>query len=103
MFRFGFILEFLGVESIQVDLITDRMVWLRYGKYHRPDDKPAVIYFNGRQEWLIKGKLHRDNDLPAIIYPDGTKKWYQKGEFIRDDIVTISVKVNYYGETNEMF
>src|SRR5580704_8843778 len=39
-----------------------------FGKLHRINDKPAVIYYNGTKVWYINGKRHRDNDQPAAIF-----------------------------------
>jgi outer membrane lipoprotein-sorting protein len=59
------------------------MFWYKDGKYHRENDKPAVIYSNGDMSWLKNDKYHRENDKPAIIYNDGRLCWYIDGEFIR--------------------
>ena len=56
-----------------------RQCWYFNGKFHRKNDKPAVIYYYGTQEWYFNGNLHRENDNPSIIYSDGSKVWYLNG------------------------
>ncbi len=60
-------------------------MWCKDGEYHRDNNLPAVIYANGIQKWYRHGKLHRDNDLPAIIHASGIQKWYQHGKLHRDN------------------
>ena len=36
--------------------------WTIFGKLHRFDDQPAIIYINGRQDWYQNDKLHRNDD-----------------------------------------
>jgi hypothetical protein len=33
--------------------------WYQYGKLHRDNDKPAIMYSNGSCEWWVNGKRHR--------------------------------------------
>jgi len=46
---------------------------------HRDDDKPSVIYADGRKEWWKNGQLHRDGDKPAIIFANGEEEYYNNG------------------------
>lgn len=50
--------------------------------YHRSNDKPALVYANGRKEWWCYGVRHRDNE-PAVINEDGTKEWWFHGRLHR--------------------
>ena len=54
-----------------------------FGKLHRDNDQPAVIYANDDQYWYQNGKQHRDNNQPAVIYANGNQYWYQNGISIR--------------------
>ncbi len=47
------------------------------GKYHREDDKPAIITHLGAKFWYQEGLLHREGDKPAAIYSNGEKEWYK--------------------------
>ena len=49
------------------------------GQPHSFDDKPAIVYDDGRKEWYRNGKKHRDNDLPAVIRGDGVEFFYRFG------------------------
>lgn len=37
--------------------------------------------------WYQYGRLHRDNDEPAIIFPDGKKQWFKHGILQRETFV----------------
>ena len=39
-----------------------------------------IIYDHGGKEWYQYGKKHRDNDQPAIIFANGIKWYYHDGE-----------------------
>ena len=67
--------------------------WTIFGKRHRFDDLPAVIYSIG-QEWYQNGKLHRDNDQPAVININGGKQWYQNGSRHRDNDLPAIIYAN---------
>jgi hypothetical protein len=58
--------------------------WFQYGKLHRDNGDPAVVYHFGDREWWQEGQLHREG-APAIERNDGTKEWYAKGKLHRDD------------------
>ena len=53
------------------------------GRLHRDDDKPSLIFRNGKQ-WFQNGRLHRVN-RPAAVYDNGTKHWFQDGKHHRID------------------
>jgi len=38
---------------------TGSMSWYKNGDYHRDNNKPAIIYYNGDMEWHIDGELIR--------------------------------------------
>ena len=83
---------------------NDEKIWLKDGKIHRDDDKPAKIKFDeiswyknnadyrendkpakihifGQREWHNGyGLYSREYHRPAIIYPNGNKKWYFQGK-----------------------
>lgn len=59
--------------------------WYQQGLLHRDEDKPAEIYSHGTQKWYYRGLYHRDNDRPAAIYAHGTVFWYQHGQVHRDN------------------
>lgn len=46
------------------------------GLFHRDNDLPAVIKWDGQKEWYQHGRLHRDGG-PAIIHGSGGEKWFQ--------------------------
>jgi hypothetical protein len=54
------------------------------GKFHREDDKPAVIFANGNQFWYVNGKRHRVGG-PAVISHNGSQFWYLNGKRHRVD------------------
>lgn len=58
----------------------------QHGKWHREDDKPAIVYANGRREWYVNGKLHREHDKPAVIYGVNNchREWRWNGKLHRD-------------------
>ena len=60
--------------------------WTIFGKYHRFDDQPAIIFADGEQRWYQNGKLHRDGPegQPAMIDANGGREWYQNGQLHRD-------------------
>jgi hypothetical protein len=55
-----------------------------FGKLHRENDLPAVIYKDNTKLWFINDKPHRDGDLPAVI-SGGREEWYKYGHRHRDD------------------
>ena len=63
---------------------NDDEFWYKNGKFHREEDKPAVIYYRGEKQWYKNGRLHRDGDEPAVIYYNGSKQWYKNDELHRD-------------------
>ena len=60
------------------------LVWVKNGKLHRDDDKPARIDADGTLEWYKNGKLHRDGDRPAWIYANGSLAWWKNDVLHRD-------------------
>jgi hypothetical protein len=47
-------------------------------------DKPNVI-LNGVMIWHNEfGKMHRENGLPSVIFPCGTKHWFKNGNLHRE-------------------
>jgi hypothetical protein len=40
-------------------------------------------YSSGNKYWFKNSKLHRENDKPAIIYNDGRLCWYIDGKLIK--------------------
>ena len=58
--------------------------WFKYGKLHRDDDLPAIVYVTGDQVWYQDGKLHRDGNLPAYVSKKGNHLWCQYGKLHRD-------------------
>jgi hypothetical protein len=58
--------------------------WYYHGKQHRSGDKPAIEHSNGYKEWYNHGQLHREDNKPAVIWADGSKSWYVNGRFIRE-------------------
>ena len=59
--------------------------WYFNGKYHRDNDKPAIIFMSGHQYWYLNGKYHREGDNPAIIKPNGYQAWYLNGKRHREN------------------
>lgn len=55
----------------------------KYGKIHRDNDKPAVIWADSTQEWWSNGMLHRDSGMPAIVCANGYQEWWQYDERIK--------------------
>jgi len=63
--------------------------WFENDKWHRDNDKPAIIYYNEdgsvlSEQWFENDKCHRDNDKPAIIQyrKDGSvslEYWFKEG------------------------
>ncbi len=51
-----------------------------FGKCHRGNDLPAIVYADRTQMWYQHGKIHRDNNLPAVIHNDGYQAWYRHGK-----------------------
>ena len=62
-----------GDAPASIGLINDRLErkWYRYGKLHRENDRPAIIWISGLKEWWYKGKRHRENDKPAVVTKEG--------------------------------
>lgn len=54
--------------------------WTLNNKFHREYDLPFIRHINNKIIWCKYGKLHRDDDKPAAICPDGFKFWYKNGE-----------------------
>lgn len=48
-------------------------------RYHRGDDKPAVICYDGVMGWYQNGVLHRDGDKPAFITSLGAFLYFKEG------------------------
>ena len=65
-----------------------------YGTFiHRDNDKPAIIYRNGRKEWFLIGKEHRDlENGPAIITENGIKVWMTHGELNKNNAYPVIEK-----------
>ena len=61
------------------------LCWYQHGKLHRNNDQPAWIDSNGTQRWVQHGLFHRDNDLPAIVTSNGAQYWFQHGKPHRDN------------------
>ena len=70
--------------------------WRVFNKYHRENDKPAIIYKLGTKHWYINGKLHRDNNQPAIIHTNGNQYWYQNGKYHRENDQSAIIYSNGY-------
>ena len=66
-------------KNIKVKISEFSIGWYKDGEWHRSNDKPAVIFFDGSRYWYKNGKRHRDNDKPAIVYGHGSKRWYKNG------------------------
>ena len=64
--------------------------WYKHGVRHR-DNGPAIIFASGTIEYRKDGKLHRE-DGPAIEWSDGTKSYYLNG--------ILYTKENYYKKLN---
>ena len=47
---------------------------------HRNYDLPVWFYFDGFRTWWIDGELHRSNNKPAVIWEDGRKEHWKNGE-----------------------
>lgn len=54
------------------------------GRFHRDNDKPAIVGIDGTKQWYIDGKRHRI-DGPAIEYANGNKQWYIDNKLHRTD------------------
>lgn len=53
-------------------------IWVNdQNRYHRDNDKPALIKENRTAIWCINGLCHRDDDKPAVVKFDGTQEWFQ--------------------------
>ncbi len=56
------------------------------GQYHRENNKPAVIYKNGRIEYWKNGKLYeRGDNLPTIIHANGDFEYWKNNKIHRDN------------------
>lgn len=51
--------------------------------FHSFDDTPAIRITDGGKLWYYYGKVHRANDLPAIIYPDGSMEYWVDGHYTK--------------------
>ena len=54
--------------------------WYYEDKLHRENDKPAVVYSDGKKFWYYNGRTHRENGKPAVIFPNGRKEYWYHGE-----------------------
>jgi hypothetical protein len=74
-------------KRIHYDVVIkpNKTKYYLFGKLHREEDLPAIIYADGSQEWYKNGLLHREGDLPAIIWADGTSEWWINGKLHRPD------------------
>ena len=77
------------MSSDEPNIITDKVQQWWYSNpplyslpYHRDNDKPAMVFANGRKEWWHYGRRHRETG-PAIICEDGTKEWWFNGKLHR--------------------
>jgi hypothetical protein len=57
--------------------------YFRDCKFHRDDDRPAVVFARGRIEYFIDGIRHRDEG-PAIACVTGYKAFYKNGKLHND-------------------
>ncbi len=49
------------------------------GRFHRDNDRPAIIFADGTKEYWIDGHRHREHG-PAIEWADGTVSHYINDE-----------------------
>jgi hypothetical protein len=62
------------------------------GMAHSIDDIPAftkTVDSEWVSYWCYYGKVHRDNDLPAIVYSDGDQIWYRHGVRYHDNMASV--------------
>jgi len=65
-------------------ITNDTKEWYKYGKLHRDNDKPAIVWDNGSKAWYKSGKYHRNGDKPSFIdKEDGSKEWWKNGKLHR--------------------
>lgn len=70
------------IKKLFTKVIVDeysKTYWYLNNKFHRENDKPAIIWSDGSKHWYINGKRHRENDKPAIIWSDESKEWWKNG------------------------
>lgn len=53
------------------------------GDYGRLEDKPSLIHADSVLVYLKNNVTHRDDNKPAIIWPNGRKIYYTNGVFDR--------------------
>lgn len=70
--------QFLALHSKTVVDTDGTIKTYLDGLLHSIDDRPAIVYKDGRREWYKYGNLHRDGDKPAIITNE-TQIWYKDG------------------------
>jgi hypothetical protein len=71
------------LKPTEINFMGTKIWKNKEGKYHRLNDKPALILINGTKSWYINGELHRENNKPAIEFSDRRKAWYINDKFIK--------------------
>jgi hypothetical protein len=59
--------------------------WYHNNLLHRENNKPSVVYVDGRSFWYRFGRIHNKNN-PAIIYKQRgamTMMWYLDGRYLK--------------------
>lgn len=86
----------LKKSRLKIFVINLGTFYFRKGKFHRSQDKPAIILNDGSKYYWKYGKRHRKTG-PAVIKHNGTQFWYQYGIRHRD----VGPAVEYVSGTRE--
>ncbi|RTK95519.1 MAG: hypothetical protein EKK64_06770 [Neisseriaceae bacterium] len=60
--------------------VKDR-IWIKDNYVHRDKDLPAVENFCGTKHWYLYGRRHRDNNKPAVVFSYNKLSSHQKEHF----------------------
>ena len=80
--RLDFVHEFT-VEKYNEYVTYGLKTWTLFGKLHRINDLPAIMWNTGGSAWYTNGELHRDDDKPPRIYANGAEEWYINGHLYK--------------------
>jgi hypothetical protein len=73
-----------NVYKVIIYNIGHRVVWTKYGRFHR-DKGPAEFFCStGYQVYYKEGKIHRLNG-PAAIMPNRYQAWGEEGYIIKQE------------------
>ena len=75
-----------GTSPSGSDEVSDVTFYDADKKYHRGNDRPAIVDDNGLQ-WMRHGKPHRDVG-PAVIESDGRVSYWRGGHLVKPGLVS---------------